>query len=61
METTILYRDYIEAILGFLYWGYIGIMEKKMETTLVCWGHILEHPVSTPEATRNPVTLNCQS
>ena len=20
------------------YWGYIGITEKKMETTIVCWG-----------------------
>ena len=23
-----------------LYWGYIGIMEKKMETTLVYWEYI---------------------
>ena len=32
METTTLYR----VILGFheLYWGYMGIMEKKMETTI---------------------------
>ena len=30
METTIIYRDY----LG-IYGGYIGIMEKKMETTIV--------------------------
>ena len=22
------------------YWGYIGIMEKKMETTVVCWGYV---------------------
>ena len=22
-----------------LYWGYSGIMEKKMETTIICWGH----------------------
>ena len=29
-----LYRDYIGVILG-LYWGYIGIMEKKMETTIM--------------------------
>ena len=29
---TILYRG--------LYWGYIGIMEKKMETTIVYWGYI---------------------
>ena len=35
METNIvgLYRDYIRVILG-LYGGYIGIMEKKMETTI---------------------------
>ena len=25
-------------VLG-LYWGYIGIMEKKMETTIVYWGY----------------------
>ena len=25
------------SMLG-LYWGYIGIMEKKMETTVVYWG-----------------------
>ena len=24
----------------FVYWGYIGIMEKKMETTVVYWGCI---------------------
>ena len=24
---------------GF-YWGYIGIVEKKMETTIVHWGNI---------------------
>ena len=29
-----LYRDYIGVILG-LYWGYIGIMEKKMETIIM--------------------------
>ena len=23
---------------GIFYWGYIGIMEKKMETTLLYWG-----------------------
>ena len=25
-----------------VYWGYIGMMEKKMkmETTITCWGHI---------------------
>ena len=22
------------------YWGYIGIMEKKMETTIVYWGYM---------------------
>ena len=26
------YRNYMGIILG-LYWGYIGIMEKKIETT----------------------------
>ena len=24
-----------------VYWGYIGIMEKKMEATIVYWGYIL--------------------
>ena len=23
-----------------LYWGYMGIMEKKMETAMVYWGYI---------------------
>ena len=23
-----------------VYWGHIGIMEKKMETTIVYWGYI---------------------
>ena len=21
-----------------VYWGYVGTIEKKMETTIVCWG-----------------------
>ena len=29
METTI------------VYWGYIGVMEKKMETPIVYWVHII--------------------
>ena len=28
--------DYI----GVIYWGNIGVMEKKMETTVVYWGTI---------------------
>ena len=28
------YRGYI-GILGYMYWGYSGIMEKKMETTIL--------------------------
>ena len=49
METTIVYRGLYwdsgkenanyYSILG-LYRGYIGIMEKKMETTIVYWGYI---------------------
>ena len=38
METTI------------VYWGYIGIMEKSMETTIACWGYnigILENEMET--------------
>ena len=35
METTKVYRVY-----GVYYWGNIGIMEKKMETTTII-GHIL--------------------
>ena len=23
-----------------MYWGYIGIMEKKMEATIMYWGYI---------------------
>ena len=33
------YQNHIEVILG-LYRGNIGIMEKKMETTIVYWGYI---------------------
>ena len=33
METTYGYNN-------GLYWGYIGIMEKKMETTMVYWDYI---------------------
>ena len=25
---------------GIVYWGYIGIMEKKMESTIVYWGYM---------------------
>ena len=32
MDTTIVYCG--------LYWGCIGIMEQKMETTIVNWGYI---------------------
>ena len=40
METTILYiMGYLRVILG-LYWGYIGIMENQMETTIVYWWFI---------------------
>ena len=35
LETTIGYWGYIRVILG-----YFGIMEKKMETTMVYWGYI---------------------
>ena len=31
--------DFID-LRGQLYWGYIGAMEKKMETTIVYWGKI---------------------
>ena len=27
-------------MLHVLYWGYIGIMEKNMETTIVYWGYM---------------------
>ena len=30
METTIVYR-----VISGIYWGYIGIMERRMETTIV--------------------------
>ena len=33
METLGLFKAIYRVILG-LYWGYIGIVEKKMETTI---------------------------
>ena len=36
METTIIYRDDIG-----LYWGYIGIMENQMETTIMGYIEII--------------------
>ena len=30
---------YIGHVLG-LYWGYVGIMEKQMETALVYWVYV---------------------
>ena len=32
-----------------VYWGYIGIMEKKMETTMAYWGYdgIMEKKMET--------------
>ena len=27
------------SLTGMVYWGYMGIMEKKMETTKVYWGY----------------------
>ena len=41
-----------------LYWGYIGIMEYRMETTKVYWGYvgIIENEVHTlPPHIRWPV------
>ena len=51
METTRM--DFIGYIMGLYWdngkenghdlivcWGYIGMMEKKMETTVVYWGYI---------------------
>ena len=36
METTIMGYIYIYIYIGDcrVYWGYLGIMEKKMETTI---------------------------
>ena len=36
METTMM--GYIGDYR--VYWGHIGIMESKMETTIICWGHM---------------------
>ena len=38
METTTmgLYRDYNRVYI-YIYWGSIGIMEKKMETTTISY------------------------
>ena len=33
-------RDYIGDYYKGLLHGYIGIMENKMETTIIYWGHI---------------------
>ena len=37
------------AAISQIFWGYIGIMEKKMETTIVYWGYIriMEHKLET--------------
>ena len=35
MNDIYIYRDYIGVIWG-KYWGYIGIMVEKMETTIYC-------------------------
>ena len=33
--------QHLQALGGAgLYWGYIGIMENEMETTIVYWGYI---------------------
>ena len=31
----------METIMGYIVsiWGYIGIMEKKIETTIIYWGN----------------------
>ena len=45
-------------VIGFrVYWGYIGIMENKMETTIVYRGYrgIMEKKVET--TTLNPIPL----
>ena len=34
METTIVLQGYILGVMLGLYWGYIGIMEENMETTI---------------------------
>ena len=42
METTV-----DDNILGIHreYWGYVGILEKKMETAIVYWGRIRKYRV----------------
>ena len=40
METTIM--GYIRVVLG-LYWGYIGIMEKKDGNHYLIFGYIWDH------------------
>ena len=39
------WRGQLIKILGLygLIWGYIGMMEKRMETTIVYWGYIGSH------------------
>ena len=40
-----LYRDYHKGTIYickyiYIYWGYIGTMEKKLETTILYWGSL---------------------
>ena len=43
-----------------VYWGNIGIMEKKMETTIVYWGNIgtMEKKIETLSSGQYRGTLN---
>ena len=40
------FEQVLEELLG-LYWGYSEKMEKKMYTTIVCWGYIPRGPIDT--------------
>ena len=40
LRVRVVYSGETSICLLGLYWGYIGIMEKKMETTVVYWAYI---------------------
>ena len=42
MKTTVLYWDYMGVIVG-LHWGFIGVVEKTMETTIASHARVFTH------------------
>ena len=48
IDSILFIMGYLRVILG-LYWGYIGVMENKMEAIVVYWGYrgIMENRMET--------------